>query len=313
MKLSKTQTAIIAIIIANTIWGAASPVYKWSFENIHPFTLAFLRFLFSALILFPFVKGSLKIKHKDILIVLLIGASLTLHIGILFIALTLTTSINSPIIGSSTPIFILIFGILFLREIPTAKKMVGGLIGFLGVLLIILQPTIEKGLDGSIVGNALLVAATLLSVINILLIKSISKRYKPLTLVFWSFALATLFFIPFFTQEVQTYGFLTNLNMQGIIGILYATLLSSVAAYGLYYYAIKYMQVFDVGVFSYVDPIVGIIVAVSLLSEIPFCTHPDIRPKQEQCSLQNQSSIQPSYLLICHLHTLPEYPEGRFS
>ena len=269
MKLSKTQKAIIAIIIANTIWGGAAPIFKWSFENIHPFTLGFLRFFLSTIILYPFVKGKLKIRVKDIPILFFVSATLAVQIIILFIALTKTASINSPIIGSSAPLFLLFFGIMFLKEFPTKRKVIGGIIGFLGVMIIVLQPIIEKGLDTSVTGNLLLILATLISVINAIGIKKVSKRYNPLVLVFISFAVSTIFFVPLFVQEISMYGFLSQLNNQGIIGIIYATIFSSVIAYACYYYAIRYLLVFDIGVYSYLDPFVGIILAMSLLSEIP--------------------------------------------
>lgn len=57
--------AIIALIIANIIWGAASPIFKLALENIPPFTLAYIRFLGAALILAPFAFKSLNIDRKD--------------------------------------------------------------------------------------------------------------------------------------------------------------------------------------------------------------------------------------------------------
>jgi len=46
---------ILALIITNLIWGAASPIFKFALQNIPPFTLAFIRFFSAGLIFIPFV------------------------------------------------------------------------------------------------------------------------------------------------------------------------------------------------------------------------------------------------------------------
>jgi len=43
---------ILAIIIAEVIWGAAPPIFKYSLQEVPPFTLAFIRF-FTASFIFP--------------------------------------------------------------------------------------------------------------------------------------------------------------------------------------------------------------------------------------------------------------------
>ena len=44
---------VIALIIANIIWGAAAPIFKLALTNIPPFTLGFIRFFFAGSILLP--------------------------------------------------------------------------------------------------------------------------------------------------------------------------------------------------------------------------------------------------------------------
>ena len=48
---------VLALIIANVIWGMASPIFKFSLTNIPPFTLAFTRFFFAGLIFLPFARS----------------------------------------------------------------------------------------------------------------------------------------------------------------------------------------------------------------------------------------------------------------
>lgn len=264
------HSPVISLIIANFIWGAASPIFKWSLTNIEPFTLAFLRFFIATIIILPFALKNISIELKDlnkIFLMALFGT--TINISLFFLGLEKTSSINAPIIASAGPIFLFIGGFFLLREKLKTKTILGGILGFFGVLTIIFIPIIERGVDGSFVGNLFLVGATLAGVVHVILNKELAKKYNSLTLVFWTFLIATITFFPLFFWETQSKGFLVNLDYKGIIGIIFGALLSSAVAYYLFYYAVEKMDVADVGIFTYMDPVVAILIAAPLLGEIP--------------------------------------------
>ena len=117
---------IVALIIANIIWGATSPIFKYALENIPPFSLAFIRFLGASLLLYPLVHK--KIDYPDLKNKLLWGFGLTgvtLNIFFYFLALPRIISINAPIIGSTGPIMVLIGGALFLKEKVKKFELIG--------------------------------------------------------------------------------------------------------------------------------------------------------------------------------------------
>src|SRR3989337_3866488 len=101
-QLSKYQCAILALIGANIIWGAAPPIFKWALEDIGPFTLAFLRFFIAAIIILPFAYKSLFVERQDYLKLFLIGFfGVTLNISFFFLGLKFAPSINASVIGSA--------------------------------------------------------------------------------------------------------------------------------------------------------------------------------------------------------------------
>lgn len=270
MKLSKQKLAIIGLIIANIIWGAAPPIFKWALQDIQPFTLAFLRFSIAALLFLPFVYKNIKIKKQDIPVFIAMGLlGITAHIALFLFGLRLTSSINAPIIGSAAPVFLIFAGFVFLKEKPGRRKIIGSILGFFGLMLIIINPIIEKGFQSSFLGDSMLIAATLLEVWFIVEIKKKIPHYPTLTLVFWVFIFGSLGFLPFFGMEIAQYGFLTGINIQGISGLIFGIFFSSFAAYAFFFLSIRYLLLLDVGIFTYLDPIVTIIIAVPLLHEIP--------------------------------------------
>ena len=133
---------VLALIITNIIWGAASPIFKFALQNIPPFTLAFIRFFFAGLIFVPFVINKWQpLTVRQWIEIILVGFfGVTINISFFFLGLAKTESINAPIIASSGPIFIYLLSVQFLKEKPKLKVFTGMLVGLLGVLIIILSP-----------------------------------------------------------------------------------------------------------------------------------------------------------------------------
>lgn len=267
---STTQKAVIALIIANIIWGAAAPIFKWSLQSTPPFTLAVLRFGIATLILFPFAWGKFHIEKKDYLKVVLLGLSgVTINITFFFLGLQYSESINAPIIGSSGPIFLILAGAIFLKDHIKKRTIAGGIIGLIGVLVIVVLPSIEEGFDASLLGNLFFILATFAGVAHAVLLKEIASGYKAITLVFWTCVVGTLGFFPMFAAQENIEGLLPVINLQVIVGVLFGALLASTAAFTLQTWAIKKMPVEEVGLFTYMDPVVAILIAFPLLGEVP--------------------------------------------
>ncbi len=267
--MSQTKQAVIALVIANFIWGAASPIFKWSLNNIPPFTLAFLRFSLASFLFFPWVYYRLFLKPKDILLVFGIGFfGIGVNITFFFLGLKIAPSVNAPMIAAAGPIFILLFSSLWLKEKIRRKLIFGTLISLIGVITIIFQPFLEQNSkQGNILGNFFFLIATLGGVFHALLSKIILKRYPAVVITFWSFLIGSLLFLPFFLWENQQNLFLNSINQQGIIGLVFGVVFSSALAYFLYQWGIQKIKMAEVGIFTYLDPVVAIFIAKPLLNE----------------------------------------------
>lgn len=264
----KRKLAVIALIFANIIWGAALPIYKWALEVVPPFAFAFLRFFFAAVILIPFVFKNFKFAKEDIPKLFFTSIiSITFQIPLLFFGLKLAPSINAPIIISAGPIILLGASIIFLKEKISSKLLSGTLISLLGVLILIFKPALEAGFSSGVLGNFLIFLATIFSVIQALIVKKIMKTNDPLTTVFLTFIIGSLFLLPAVLIEYNSIGFFV-LNTQAVLGIVYAIMFSSVLGYFFFYFGLKNIKVSETGIFTYVDPIATILVAVPLLNEV---------------------------------------------
>lgn len=272
MKFTTVQKAYIALIIANIIWGAASPIFKWSLENIPPFTLAFWRFFLGLFLLLAYLRGkaALPTKTKKDLAQLILYAvfGITINIIFFFWGLRLTYAINSPVISSAQPILTLFFAMLFLREKFIWKKFLGMILGVAGILVIVIQPLLQVGIDGSLIGNIFLVIATVAVVGQNIVGKDAFKKQPPVTLTFWAFVIGAASFLPLAIYEYATIPRLyQSLNFQGYAGVAFGAIFSSTLGYTLYAWGLSKISASETALFTYVDPIAGTILAFFLLHE----------------------------------------------
>ncbi len=264
---------ILSLIITNIIWGGASPIFKFALQNIPPFTLAFIRFFFAGLIFLPLIffyyqKVSFK-RWWQIFLVSFFG--IFINITFFFLGLKKTESINAPIIASAGPVFLYLFSIIFLKEKPKIKVAAGMIISLLGVLIIILSPLLFDGKTvffGEVEGNFFILLATLGTVFATLIGKDLFKKVNPLFATSFTFLISSLLFFAFVPYELSKWS-LTDLNLNGWLGIIYGIFFSSAIAYFLYYWGIAKIDGQEVGLFTYIDPVVAVLIAAPLLGEYP--------------------------------------------
>lgn len=264
---------IVALIIANIIWGVASPVFKFALVNIPPFTLAFIRFFLAGLIFLPLtIKKWQKLTPQQWLEIIYVGFfGITVNISFFFLGLEKTESINVPVIASSGPIFIYLLSILFLKEKPKLKVLVGMLIALFGVSFIILSPLFLDGkkiVVGAIEGNLFILLATLGTVFQTIVGRNVLRKVNAIQVSTITFLFGSITFLPFIQKEFINWN-LSYLNVAGLTGIVYGVLFSSALAYCLFYYGVSKIKAQEVGIFTYIDPVAAIVVAAPLLHEYP--------------------------------------------
>lgn len=263
----------LALIIANIIWGGASPIFKFALKNIPPFTLAFIRFFFASLLFLPVVfKHRQMIDKKRWLEIFLAGFfGIFINITFFFMGLEKTESINAPIIASSAPILIYLFSIIFLKERAKLKVLLGIFISLIGVLIIVFSPLFFRNHQmnlGRFEGNLFIFLATLGYVVSTIISRDLLKKVNPCLVTFFSFFFSSFLFLILVPTELKNWSF-NQLNFNGWMGIIYGVFFSSAAAYFLFYYGVSKIKAQEVGLFTYIDPVVAVIIAIPLLGEFP--------------------------------------------
>lgn len=265
----------LALLIAHLIWGVNFVVAKITLGEFPVMSLAFLRFTLASILLLPFLlafeKKQLKIKLEAAPKLFLVGLlMITVHISLFYEGLSRTTAIDASVLSMSVPIISVILGWLFLKEKIYWINLLGILLGFAGAITVLGLPLIFLGefTPRGLMGNILIILASVSFVVGAIYAKNLLKTYHPLivTAVGFLTGMAT-FLIPAILEYLANPGWASKVTILGILGLLYITILSSIVAFFLLTWALEKTDPIRVHLFQYLEPAVAATFAVPLLSE----------------------------------------------
>lgn len=195
------------------------------------------------------------------------------QLGLLFWGLNLTTSLDGSVINATSPILVAIAGFLFLKEKITRREKIGLFIGFVGSLVIVIQPLFEgySLFSGNVFGNLLVLTGTLAWVAYVVLTKQgLKHRLSPLLLTTNMFVVGFIvmsLIVIFRYQPSFIYFSLTSAPISAHAGVWYMAVLSGTLAYWLYQKAQKLIEASEANVILYLAPLFTFPVAYFWLNE----------------------------------------------
>ena len=125
-------------ILLSFIWGSSFMLMKEGMQVLTPYQVAALRILSAGVVLIPFTYQAIKQVPKEKLgLVALSGLLGSFFPAFLFcIAETKIDSSLAGILNALTPLFTIVVGILFFQLKAERKKIIGIVIGFIGLILL---------------------------------------------------------------------------------------------------------------------------------------------------------------------------------
>ena len=262
---------LVRLTLIVLLWGSAFPLIKIALSGVPPVTLGFLRFLIATpiLTLYAYVKDSEGFRalfRNNVPALVLMGLTGVMGYHVFQnIGIQHTSATNSSIIISSNPIILAVLSILFLREKVNATQALGIVIGFLGVVTIIL--TGGQGLSigsSGLVGDVLSLGGGVSWAVYSIVGKRLSTRVNPIGLTAASTIFGTIFLIPP-TLLLET----PHLPTISVIwlAIIALSLGASCLAYVLWNQVLSEEETARVGVSLFLMPVVTTTLSVALLSE----------------------------------------------
>jgi len=270
--LKNTTLGFLAALGATVIYGLNHTIAKNVMPvYISPFGFILLRVL-GATILFwiasIFVKHE-RIERKDwprLIACSFLG--MVINMLAFFKGLELSTPVNSSVIITISPIIVFIFSAILLKEKIKLIRSVGILFGFVGALILVLY-TAKTGLNAPNIpiGNILFIVNSFAYGLYLVLVKPLIEKYNVINLLKWLFLLAIFMNFPVTIGEFSIVDW-TNLPIkEAILPMVFVVVGTTFCTYLFNAYALRTLSPSTVSSFIYIQPIVGIIYAVSTKSD----------------------------------------------
>jgi len=251
---------VLALIFATSL-GASSGLYIKGLA-LSSFALSGLRLGVPFLLVLP------EITRKRLLLgpkgqrIKLWSASLLNAVRILLyvLAFKLTTMGNAIVLLYLWPIFALLFRCISVRKFPRSGETLILLTAFSGVVVMNLHRDFSlQGKDLS--GSLFMVLSALILAAITMIFKSTLKEMSETHTLFYQNGIGALIFLPFLFAEATSVP-LAHLGL----GTLYGFLVGF-CAYGLFFYALKRVSVFQFSAMTYMEVFFGLLFSVVILRE----------------------------------------------
>jgi len=271
----KDKKALLALMVTILIWGSSFTAIKILLNEITPLDLSFLRSVlaaFALILLIWFNEGFVRLKkvlrEKFLYFVLLgiIGVGLFnifQNLGIQY-----TSSGIASVLLATNPLFVLILGVIFLREKITRNKLIGGIFGFVGVTVIIFggKNIISILLSSSFVGNIMALLSALCWGLYVIMNKRVLRQYSPLLLTTSAFIFGSLLLFLLYLFSGNLYVII-DLSITSWLLVIYLGFVSSALAYFLWNYTLERMKASKASIFLFLIPVVAILLGKVILAE----------------------------------------------
>lgn len=264
--MSKRTLAILAALGATTIYGINHTIAKGVMPNyVRPFGFIFLR-LFGATILFwaiSFFGPSEKLEKRDwsrILVCAIFGMGINMLS--FFKGLSLSTPINSAVLITITPILVVILSALFIKEKVSLQRGIGVFLGLIGALgLVLFGAEVRQDATNIPLGNLLFIVNATSYGLYLILVKKLLEKYHPFTLMKWLFGIGLILTLPVTYSDFMKIQW-QQMPMEALGAVAFVVIGTTFLTYLFNVFALTQLKASTVGVFMYLQPLIGIVFAI---------------------------------------------------
>ena len=261
------KLSLISLIASMTIFGTIG-----IFRNYIPFPSAFLAmsrgFIGAAFILIFLLVTKKGINFssikKNLLVLIITGAFIGINWILLFESYKHTSVAVATLCYYMAPLFVTVASALFYKERFTAKKAICIITAIFGMILVsgVADGSLPKGseLIGILLG---LMAAVFYASVTLVSkkVKDISSFDMTLVQLFTAAVVVMPYSLIFENIEF------TGVNPIAIWLVLFVGILHTGIAYVMYFTSVKNLESSKIAIFSYLDPIIAILLSALILKE----------------------------------------------
>ncbi len=259
------------LLLMLVLWSGNYVAGKIALRTLDPITLVCLRLQLAAFIMLAIYfsrRERQPLRLRDAWPFLYLGFfGVVVNQGLFTVGLNYTTSDHSAVLIAIGPIIILLLARALKLEALTVAKVVGMAISFVGVYLLETEqgsPAHSPLLLGDIITFGGVIGFSIYAVLG----KRLAARYDSIAMNTFNCVAAALLLLPLTIRQVIHLDW-HSVGQGGWLGMVYMAVGSSVAAYTIFYWVLRYMTASRVGAVSYFQPVIVILLSMALLGERP--------------------------------------------
>lgn len=255
----------LALFMVSLIYGATFTIAKQVMPMyVKPFAFILLRVSVAAVCIFIFHSIFVKKRITDRKDFLQLGISALFGVAfnmlLFFKGLSITTPINGSVLMMNTPIFVVVFAALYLKEKITIQKILGILVAAMGAILLMGGSRFNFSND-TVWGDVMVTANAIIYAFYLVYAKSLMQKYHPLTVTMWSFVFGWFVVLPFGAGEFLEIDF-AAFTPKIWLFVGFITVGSTFVTYVLNAYALRKASSSLVGTYIYLQPVLATLIAI---------------------------------------------------
>jgi len=264
------MNALFLVILATFLGSGVSVLLKLGLHDLPPLLLTFARFGLALLVFLPFYLWQRqKAGFSDLKVFIPVSVLPALNIIFFIIGLQGTSASIAQSLYAGVPILTAIISYFLLGERFTARKIFGALVGFLGVLVIVLLPAIQGGaaFNGNLFSNLLIFVGVVSFSVYTVICKKMQNRYSPFLFTFFFVLTSTIISLALLVFE--NHAVALQFSFRSWMIILYVSIVGTCLFYFLYQKIIKTASPLVASTILYLQPVFTVLLAMGILGERP--------------------------------------------
>ncbi len=264
-------TLLFWLSVMLMLWSFNYVAGKIALRTLDPITLVCFRLELAAIVMLPIYFAQRRrtpLRLCDIWPFAYLGLfGVIVNQGLFTVGLNFTTSDHSAVIIAVGPIIILFLARAMRLEAFTIGKIVGMAISFAGVYLLETEhgsPAHSPYLVGDLITFGGVMGFAAYTVLG----KRVAGQYDAISMNTFNCVAAAVMLLPLTVRQALHLNW-HSVAPSGWLGMIYMAVGSSVAAYTIMYWVLRYMTASRVGAMSYFQPVAVILLSIVFLGERP--------------------------------------------
>lgn len=253
------------------MWSVNYVAGKVALRYLDGVTLASFRIVLAALVILPIHllrPNRPRLRAQEIRQISWIGMFLIVNQFCFTVGLGHTSAGHSSMILATGPITVLLLARLLKLEALTTGKILGMAIACMGVTVLATEQGLDVRHSATLLGDIITLTGTTIFSVYAVMSKRIARIYDSLTMNTFSFIAGAIVFFPLALWKGFQLDW-SSIPWSGWAGLFYMSAASSVAAYLLFYWVLRYMEASRVAAINYFQPVGAILMAAAFLGEVP--------------------------------------------